>query len=72
MTIKEANQFYSTDKKEYDIRNNIEFIDWLNELVKNGYSQYLSFDDMEDLINNLPKLEEQLLKTQYLAIKEAK
>ena len=37
-----------------------------------GYDDISSYNNLEDLINNLPKLEEQLLKTQYLAIKEAK
>ncbi len=55
MTIEEANKFYQQDKKEYLIKNNKEFLNYLNLRLKGGYSPRLSLDEMQKLINEVTK-----------------
>ena len=53
MTILEAEKFYKNDKKEYDVKNNVNFINWLNDLIRNGYDSYCSLEDIQELIDNI-------------------
>ena len=40
MTIREAEKFYSKDKKKYNVLDNKEFLAWFNSLIKKGYHSY--------------------------------
>lgn len=51
MSIKEAEEFYKQDKKEYLITQNTNFLKWLNNNYEEGYRIYISPEEMEKLID---------------------
>ena len=51
MTFAEVKNFYKQDNKEYDIKNNEEFIIWYDSLKKEGYCEFLDYDDIQELID---------------------
>lgn len=51
MTIKEAEEFYKQDNKEYLIMKNKKFLKWLNSNIEKGYRNFISPEEMEKLIN---------------------
>ncbi len=53
MTIREAERFYAQDKKKYEIKNNWEFLVWLDNSIENGYHRYRSLDELQGLIDNI-------------------
>lgn len=53
MTIKEVDNFYLCDKKEYDIENNKEFISWLNNKINKGYYCSMTTDNIKEMIDFL-------------------
>ena len=53
MTIFEAQNFYKQDLKKYELNKNAEFLNWLNNLIENGYSCYISVNELQELINNI-------------------
>ena len=53
MTIAEAKRFYKEDKKEYEIGNNKDFINWLKTSIHNGYNCYIDIDELQELIDNI-------------------
>jgi len=53
MTIREAEKFYSKDKKKYNVLDNKEFLAWFNSLIKKGYHSYVDLDDMQSLIDRV-------------------
>lgn len=51
MTGIESENFYAQDIKSYEIRNNKEFLEWLNAKKKEGYQEIMSSDELQSLIN---------------------
>ena len=51
MTIKQAERFYEQDRKDYDIKKNKDFLNWLKDSIANGYYCYLKIDELQELID---------------------
>lgn len=47
----EWNNFYAQDQREYCIKENIAFLEWLDKKIEEGYSSYLKTDDLQALID---------------------
>ena len=43
--------FFSKDKKLYDLKRNREFISWYKNRIKNGYDAIFNLDDLQRLID---------------------
>jgi len=43
--------FFSKDKRVYDIKHNREFLSWYKNKIRNGYHPTLTIDEIEKLIN---------------------
>ena len=50
MTGKEWDNFYLSDPKEYILKNNQKFLEWYKQKQLEGFSFYLSIDDMQQMI----------------------
>ena len=55
MTIAQAERFYETDTKEYEIEKNKEFLNWLENSISNGYYCYIGLEELQELIDNIVK-----------------
>ena len=53
MNYDDLKNFYSKDKKEYDLYHNLEFLKWFNNILKNGYTSYLNLSALQSFINKL-------------------
>lgn len=53
MNIKQADDFYSSDKRKYIIRENKEFLNWYKQQSNSGYSFLLNLEAMQDLIEKI-------------------
>ena len=53
MTIAEAERFYKSDKKKYNILDNKEFLKWFNGQIKEGYHSYVDVEEMQSLIDHI-------------------
>ena len=53
MTGKEWDNFKLSDKKEYILKNNREFLTWYNQKIKEGFNFWLSLEDLQKLINEI-------------------
>lgn len=53
MTIAEAEKFYKQDNHLYELNKNKDFLQWLKNIEKQGYTCPINLDDMQDLINYL-------------------
>ena len=51
MIIKEAKNFYKQDNKKYIIKENKEFLSWLDKRINNGYHAVIEEKDIQELIN---------------------
>ena len=50
MIIKEAKNFYKQDNKKYIIKENKEFLSWLDKRINNGYHAVIEEKDIQELI----------------------
>ena len=53
MTIKEIENFCRQDQKKYELRENMEFINWYKDIQRKGYTKFMKLDEMQFLINNI-------------------
>ena len=53
MTIAEAESFYSSDKKEYNLENNRDYANWLESSTSLGYWPCMDIKELQNLINTL-------------------
>lgn len=53
MTIEQVNTFYMQDRKKYEIKNNKEFLNWLEKSIKNGYNCFINKEELQSLIDNI-------------------
>ena len=50
MTITEAKRFYREDEKNYNLKENLEFLVWLEDVIRKGYKPFMNLDDMQKTI----------------------
>ena len=53
MTIAQAERFYEQDSKKYEIEKNKDFLNWLKNLITDGYHCFIETDELQELINNI-------------------
>ncbi len=53
MTIVQAEKFYEQDAKDYELENNREFLNWLNERIDEGYHSFMSVEGLQNLIDKI-------------------
>ena len=53
--MKNMIDFYKKDNKSYELKRNKEFLNWLKNQIKNGYSCSLEIEEMQELIDNIAK-----------------
>lgn len=53
MTIAQAERLYEQDKKEYEIEMNKDFLNWLKNLISDGYHCYIKIEELQELIDNI-------------------
>ena len=70
MNYDDLKNFYSKDKKEYDLYHNLEFLKWFNNILKNGYTSYLNLSALQSFINKLSMWYEYKYPERRLMIEE--
>ena len=52
-TKSELHKFYEQDKEKYEIKKNKKFLDWFDNILKNGYKSYTSLDEIQKTIDTI-------------------
>ena len=52
-TKSELHKFYEQDKEKYEIKKNKEFLNWFDNILKNGYKSYTSLDEIQKTIDTI-------------------
>ena len=53
MTRSETKKFYNQDTKVYELNNNFQFLDWLEEQKNNGYNCFITIQELQELIDKI-------------------
>ena len=53
MTISQLKRFYEQDSREYELKKNKNFLNWLQNTINYGYHNFISIDELQKLINNI-------------------
>ncbi len=53
MTIAQARKFYEQDQREYNLKENKEFLSWFKDKIKNDYYPFIEIEELQELINNI-------------------
>lgn len=53
MTISQTERFYEQDTKSYEVEQNKDFLNWLNNIIKDGYHCFIKIEELQELINNI-------------------
>ncbi len=53
MTIEQAERFYEQDNKNYEIKKNKVFLNWLENIIDDGYNCFIKIEELQELINNI-------------------